>query len=376
MPHALLAAPQINLLISIVIFLLRSFPLSSHPSLGNTSPHRIRAPLNPTSTPLISITPAQRKPPTSPSCALRLFFSPDRKPWSIFSLVASNTDTNDVICVPTRRGSVFPPTRLPCTMTHSQTSSATIALPDEECDIDLGAENPNSVLKEQIAQSSVATPDEDPEHSKEWKTSGIAVHTAIPPRPRDWHSNSYEERLKEEQERHRKEQQPKGKGRSGDERECGICFDPALNPRRTPCCKTLYCLEHITDWLTGPSAAGLCPSCETSCTIENGQVVLSSSSNSKPTSVVSSSNSTNPSTPTSQLAEATKTTMTLSPLSASVTAAVASLVSPTSPSESQSHTSPTTSRKSPASMGTYVETVHHPMTETLVDTGGIRLRDE
>ncbi|KAK7458101.1 hypothetical protein VKT23_010007 [Stygiomarasmius scandens] len=153
------------------------------------------------------------------------------------------------------------------------------AVPDEECDLDLGAESPKSLLHEDIQGSPETNPvslPEDPEHAKEWKESGLAVHTTVPPRPRDWHSQSYSERWEEDQQRQRKMKQ---KSRKGDENECNICFDPAFQPRRTPCCKTLYCLEHITDWLTGPDSAGQCPSCNTPCGISNGHVVLKESIN-------------------------------------------------------------------------------------------------
>ncbi|KAF7342649.1 hypothetical protein MSAN_02021900 [Mycena sanguinolenta] len=45
------------------------------------------------------------------------------------------------------------------------------------------------------------------------------------------------------------------------ERDCGICFEPAVSPVRTRCCAHLFCAEHITAWLHGPASDGCCPAC-------------------------------------------------------------------------------------------------------------------
>ncbi|KAJ6483308.1 hypothetical protein C8R45DRAFT_300533 [Mycena sanguinolenta] len=45
------------------------------------------------------------------------------------------------------------------------------------------------------------------------------------------------------------------------ERDCGICFEPAVSPVRTRCCAHLFCAEHITAWLHGPASDGRCPAC-------------------------------------------------------------------------------------------------------------------
>ncbi|KAJ7722225.1 hypothetical protein DFH07DRAFT_972022 [Mycena maculata] len=49
------------------------------------------------------------------------------------------------------------------------------------------------------------------------------------------------------------------------ERDCGICFERAVAPVRTPCCSYLFCAEHIAAWLDGPTADGLCPTCRAPC---------------------------------------------------------------------------------------------------------------
>ncbi|KAJ7731819.1 hypothetical protein DFH07DRAFT_1065671 [Mycena maculata] len=49
------------------------------------------------------------------------------------------------------------------------------------------------------------------------------------------------------------------------ERDCGICFERAVAPVRTPCCSHLFCAEHIAAWLDGPAADGLCPTCRAPC---------------------------------------------------------------------------------------------------------------
>ncbi|KAH7867627.1 uncharacterized protein C8R40DRAFT_1075462 [Lentinula edodes] len=37
------------------------------------------------------------------------------------------------------------------------------------------------------------------------------------------------------------------------DRDCGICFDPAVRPSRTKCCGKVFCEEHLHDWLHGSS---------------------------------------------------------------------------------------------------------------------------
>ncbi|KAJ6480589.1 hypothetical protein C8R47DRAFT_1136246 [Mycena vitilis] len=47
----------------------------------------------------------------------------------------------------------------------------------------------------------------------------------------------------------------------GDDGDCGICFERALAPLRTPCCAQIFCTEHISTWINGPISNGLCPVC-------------------------------------------------------------------------------------------------------------------
>jgi len=60
------------------------------------------------------------------------------------------------------------------------------------------------------------------------------------------------------------------------DRECGICFELAVNPRRTRCCGSLFCSEHLIDWLGGDAVVGSCPSCQTLCSINANTISLAS----------------------------------------------------------------------------------------------------
>jgi len=60
------------------------------------------------------------------------------------------------------------------------------------------------------------------------------------------------------------------------DRECGICFELAVNPRRTRCCGNIFCSEHLVDWLGGDATAGSCPSCQMICSINANTVSLAS----------------------------------------------------------------------------------------------------
>ncbi|KAF5348520.1 hypothetical protein D9756_009688 [Leucocoprinus leucothites] len=59
------------------------------------------------------------------------------------------------------------------------------------------------------------------------------------------------------------------KPREAVDRDCGICFEYAVHPSRTFCCGMIFCFEHITDWLHGPSSDGRCPSCSAPCSADN-----------------------------------------------------------------------------------------------------------
>ncbi|KAG7085493.1 hypothetical protein E1B28_003055 [Marasmius oreades] len=76
-----------------------------------------------------------------------------------------------------------------------------------------------------------------------------------PVRGKLWHSSSYyDKRRRRDALEHEKE--------SGKiDKDCGICFEVATSPARTLCCGKLFCTEHVTDWLQGPSSDGRCPSC-------------------------------------------------------------------------------------------------------------------
>jgi len=50
----------------------------------------------------------------------------------------------------------------------------------------------------------------------------------------------------------------------GKGQECGICLEPAATPCKMRCCGTLYCFDHLSDWLYGSSSSdSRCPSCST-----------------------------------------------------------------------------------------------------------------
>lgn len=45
---------------------------------------------------------------------------------------------------------------------------------------------------------------------------------------------------------------------------CGICFQQPSNPRRMRCCGSVFCLDHISNWLYRASSDAHCPTCEQS----------------------------------------------------------------------------------------------------------------
>ncbi|KAJ7638145.1 hypothetical protein B0H17DRAFT_1187276 [Mycena rosella] len=120
--------------------------------------------------------------------------------------------------------------------------------PDVEYSLDLGAE---------------ATP--QPED-----TPQPADDTApAPPRRRSWRSSSHDT----EKTRHSNAYDAAGnlkiaaRGRQEAQRDCGICEEVAVEPVRTLCCGALFCKEHIDDWIYGPAATGLCPTCTAPCVL-------------------------------------------------------------------------------------------------------------
>ncbi|KAF5377969.1 hypothetical protein D9615_006783 [Tricholomella constricta] len=46
-------------------------------------------------------------------------------------------------------------------------------------------------------------------------------------------------------------------------------FEISVIPYRTSCCRTLVCIEHISDWLHESSSDGHCPSCKAPCSLES-----------------------------------------------------------------------------------------------------------
>ncbi|KAJ3984754.1 hypothetical protein F5890DRAFT_1268830 [Lentinula detonsa] len=108
--------------------------------------------------------------------------------------------------------------------------------PDADCDIDLGAEHPSSVLDSPVQDSTTSHRQPTDDELDTWTMSGIAPTTDLPDRPREWRSTSYVDKQK---------QHPDTKKEIY--RDCGICFEIARDARRTPCCRSLFCLEHISD---------------------------------------------------------------------------------------------------------------------------------
>ncbi|KAJ4468112.1 hypothetical protein J3R30DRAFT_3714989 [Lentinula aciculospora] len=137
--------------------------------------------------------------------------------------------------------------------------------PDADCNIDLGAERPSSILQSPVNDTITSDENAKRDDLDTWTMSGIAPTTDLPDRPREWRSKSYAQKQK---------QSPNMK--KVIDHDCGICFEIARTGCRTPCCRSLFCLDHISDWLNGPSSEGRCPSCGTPCMISaNGNITLS-----------------------------------------------------------------------------------------------------
>ncbi|KAJ3910877.1 hypothetical protein F5877DRAFT_86843 [Lentinula edodes] len=56
------------------------------------------------------------------------------------------------------------------------------------------------------------------------------------------------------------------------DRDCGICFDPAVRPSRTRCCGKVFCEEYLQDWLNG--SLNRCPACASECHPQTGTISL------------------------------------------------------------------------------------------------------
>ncbi|KAJ3998356.1 hypothetical protein F5050DRAFT_1745123 [Lentinula boryana] len=69
-----------------------------------------------------------------------------------------------------------------------------------------------------------------------------------------------------------KSTKPNASSQSYHDRDCGICFDPAVRPSRTKCCGKMFCEEHLHDWLNGSS--NHCPVCASKCHPATGTISL------------------------------------------------------------------------------------------------------
>ncbi|KAF9781831.1 hypothetical protein BJ322DRAFT_1111742 [Thelephora terrestris] len=112
--------------------------------------------------------------------------------------------------------------------------------------MDLGAETPTSIMKPSLTPPSTLVVDE-------WTSSGLAVNTDVPPRRRSWRSNSWSGSRSKGMTRFQRENL---------DTDCGICFEPAKNPRKVLCCGQCFCFGHLMDWL---SSNKNCPACNTKC---------------------------------------------------------------------------------------------------------------
>jgi len=113
-------------------------------------------------------------------------------------------------------------------------------LPEYHFEMNLGAETPRSLVRPSV------TPTKD-----EWSKVGVAVNSNVPTRTRAWRSLSWSS--KHRSPRFQKEEV---------DRDCAICFDPAINPRKTSCCGQVFCYAHLADWLKSNNN---CPACDSKC---------------------------------------------------------------------------------------------------------------
>ncbi|KAF9266616.1 hypothetical protein L218DRAFT_79010 [Marasmius fiardii PR-910] len=142
---------------------------------------------------------------------------------------------------------------------------------EEVIGINLGAESPKSILNEEpsfLPRAPVlpVSPREGVEDM--WRKSGIAVHTNVPMRDRNWRSSSFTEKLRKRPQLYREFV----------DRDCGICcsFEVAVSPCRILCCGKLFCFEHLSEWLCGADSEGRCPSCEVPCSLNDDVLSLAS----------------------------------------------------------------------------------------------------
>jgi len=126
--------------------------------------------------------------------------------------------------------------------------------------LNLGTESPTSILRPSMTPTSATA-----SALGDWGKVGMAVNAHIPARTRAWRSLSW---VAGTHQGFRKFQKEKV------DRDCGICFDPALNPRKTSCCGQVFCYAHLADWLRSSKN---CPSCSSICTPTFGSLSTSSS---------------------------------------------------------------------------------------------------
>ncbi|KAH8825102.1 hypothetical protein DL96DRAFT_162025 [Flagelloscypha sp. PMI_526] len=93
---------------------------------------------------------------------------------------------------------------------------------------------------------------------------------SAPAKQRIWRSLSFDrkKRVLASNRRESKSRSPSVTSSPLVEKDCGICFDVARKPASTTCCGSIFCYEHISDWLSAfGSAPAHCPSCTQPCSL-------------------------------------------------------------------------------------------------------------
>jgi len=114
--------------------------------------------------------------------------------------------------------------------------------------MNLGVESPTSVVRPSMTPTSPGSHVFD-----DWGKCGFVVNSNFPTRRRSWRSLSWSAGKHQ------------GIGRFEKDivdNDCAICFEPAINPRRTSCCAQIFCYAHLADWLKSNKN---CPSCDSRC---------------------------------------------------------------------------------------------------------------
>jgi len=115
----------------------------------------------------------------------------------------------------------------------------------ESARMNLGVESPASVTRPSMTPTSAISDD--------WGSCGFVVNSTVPARRRSWRSLSWSSGKRQGFCRFQKEDVDK---------DCAICFEPAINPRKTSCCAQIFCYNHLADWLKSNKN---CPSCNSRC---------------------------------------------------------------------------------------------------------------